>query len=338
MQRITTILIAFTLFAACANDGNDDENGAVQKDGTPSTSVKTLPSSTGAKAEIIIVCDDTIWDGKAGTVIKRVLAKEQYASRNEPYFDLFQLRKRDFKEMLTRTRHLIHIEKGKSNRAVVETDVYARPQNFVHIVYNDGEILDSLVKSIIGKAFTSFRELDMEITRKKWKGRTWPSPKNMAKEGITFMFPKSFQTTVDERDLVVGWAESKNADLVMFVHTRPFSFDDQLTFQREDIIRWRDSISKRHIPASREGSYTETETDPGPEIKVTKVGDYIGFETRGYFRSVGDFMGGSFINITLFDDANERVIMMDGLVYAPNQKKRNILMELEAIFRSVDIK
>lgn len=49
-------------------------------------------------------------------------------------------------------------------------------------------------------------------------------------------------------------------------------------------------------------------------------------------------MGGSFINITLFDDANERVIMMDGLVYAPNQKKRNILMELEAIFRSVDIK
>jgi hypothetical protein len=49
-------------------------------------------------------------------------------------------------------------------------------------------------------------------------------------------------------------------------------------------------------------------------------------------------MGGSFINITLFDDANERVIMMDGLVYAPNQKKRSILMELEAIFRSVDIK
>lgn len=336
MRNLIFFAVFFLAFA-CGGESQQENDLADEKKERREPK-KALPSSTGSKAEVIIVCDDTIWSGSAGATLRKVLAKEQYGSRHEPYFDLFQLRKRDFKEMLSRTRHLIHIEKGNANVAAVKADEFARPQNYMHIVYKDGDKLDSLVKSVVGQAFTSFRQLDMDIIRNKWKDRTWPSPKKMAKEGISFMFPKSFQTTVDERDLVVGWAESKNADLVMFVYTRPFSFEDQLTFQREDIIRWRDSISEIHIPADREGSYTQTETDPGPEIKVTKVGDYIGFETRGYFRSVGDFMGGSFINITLFDDANERVIMMDGLVYAPNQKKRSILMELEAIFRSVDIK
>lgn len=335
MRVLFTLLTLTLCIGACSEQaslsGEEDEQTS-----TPSS--KALPSSTGAKAEVIIVCDDTIWQGSAGGLLRRTLARDQYATRSETYFDLFQLRQRDFREMLSRTRHLIHIEKGTRNSAQVKTDGFARPQNYVHIVYRNGKDLDSLVKRVAAEAFNAFRNLDIAIIQKKWKGRTWPVPKEMASEGINFIFPKSFQTSVEKSNLLVGWAESKNADLVVFVHTRPFTFEDQLRFQKEDLIRWRDSISKAHIPADKEGSYTQTETDPAPEIHLTKVGDLIGFETRGYFRSVGDFMGGSFINITLFDDANSRVIMMDGLVYAPNQKKRSILMELEAMFRSLTLK
>jgi hypothetical protein len=180
-------------------------------------------------------------------------------------------------------------------------------------------------------------DLDMEIIRKKWREKSWPVPEAMTNEGIDFIFPSGFQTTVEEKNLMVAWASSKNADLVIFVYIRPFRIEEQLTFTNDDIIAWRDSISKIHIPADAEGSYIQTETIPRPEHRLTKIGDLVAVETRGYFRSVGDYMGGSFVNFTVFDDENERVIMLDGLVYAPNEKKRNVLMELESMFRSLEI-
>lgn len=340
--KLSSILSIFffsslVLSVGCSDVAKDAGEETIPKDGELRTR-KSLPSSTGAKGEIIVVCPDSIWEANAGGIIRNSLGGMQPGTKYENWFDLFHIRDRDFKEMLKRTRHLIHISAGSQNRSEHVRDMYATPQEFLYITFTNKASLDSMLTPAIRESFFRFRELDMEIVRKKWKNKVWPSPKPMKKQGIEFLFPKSFQTTVDTENLMVGWASSSKADLVMFVSVRPYTPEDQIKFQPEDIIKWRDSITKEHVPADAPGSYVQTETDPAPERKLTKVGPYIAFETRGYFRSVGDFMGGSFINFTIFDEERERMIMLDGLVYAPNEKKRGVLYELEAIFRSIQLK
>jgi hypothetical protein len=337
-HKILYVFLFCSFLIGCDSDSNKEGVDATEEVGeTRRSSSKSLPSSTGAKAEVIVVCPDSIWEGAAGGTMRSMLSGMQYGTRNESWFDLFHIRERDFKEMLKRTRHLIHIYPGNTNQTQLVRDMYASPQEYISIQYTNKAALDSMIAPAMKQAFLRFRQLDMDIVKKKWKNKVWPVPKAMRQNGIDFLLPKSFQTTVEEKNLVVAWASSSRADLVMFVSVRPFTLEQQMTFRQEHVIAWRDSISKLHIQADAPGSYTQTESDPAPERRLTKLGPHIAIETRGYFRSVGDFMGGSFINYVVIDEDRERMIMLDGLVYAPNEKKRNVLMELEAMFESLKL-
>ena len=41
-------------------------------------------------------------------------------------------------------------------------------------------------------------------------------------------------------------------------------------------------------------------------------------------------MGGPFVSIARVDEKNQRVVVVEGFVYFPNQPKRNVLKKLEA--------
>jgi hypothetical protein len=45
---------------------------------------------------------------------------------------------------------------------------------------------------------------------------------------------------------------------------------------------------------------------------------------------VGDMMGGPFVSHARLDEANQRVIVVEGFVYAPEKDKRNIIRQVEA--------
>lgn len=49
-------------------------------------------------------------------------------------------------------------------------------------------------------------------------------------------------------------------------------------------------------------------------------------------------MAGPFLNYTILDEANNRLIIVEGFTYAPSIKKRAFVFELEAIAKSLKIK
>ena len=73
-----------------------------------------------------------------------------------------------------------------------------------------------------------------------------------------------------------------------------------------------------------------------PSIENTEVDGHFAMETRGLWRVTNDFMGGSFINLTVYDEDHKQRVMLDGFVYAPDMSKRNLLLELEAILRTFE--
>jgi len=60
-------------------------------------------------------------------------------------------------------------------------------------------------------------------------------------------------------------------------------------------------------------------------------------EVRGLWRVEGDFMGGPFVSLTTVDEARNRVVTVEGYVFAPRYNKRNYLREVEAVVYSLDI-
>jgi hypothetical protein len=58
-------------------------------------------------------------------------------------------------------------------------------------------------------------------------------------------------------------------------------------------------------------------------------------ETRGLWRLENDFMGGPFVNYTFVNEKNNKVVTIDGYVFAPNKPKRDLLIQLEAIAHSI---
>ena len=48
-------------------------------------------------------------------------------------------------------------------------------------------------------------------------------------------------------------------------------------------------------------------------------------------------MAGPFINYTIIDKKNNRLVIFEGFTYAPSVNKRDFLFELEAIAKSMKI-
>jgi hypothetical protein len=72
-------------------------------------------------------------------------------------------------------------------------------------------------------------------------------------------------------------------------------------------------------------------------FRVSKVKNNHSAEMRGLWKMVNDYMDGPFINLSVLDVPNNRVIMMDGLVYAPRFDKRNYLRQVEAMVYSLEL-
>ena len=99
----------------------------------------------------------------------------------------------------------------------------------------------------------------------------------------------------------------------------------------------RDMKLQQYIPGPLVCSYMATETEFVPPL-VRPVKDYpAGYtvEMRGMWRVVNDFMGGPFVSYTFANPRSGQLVTVEGYYYEPNQKKRNQMLQLEAIAYSL---
>ena len=58
---------------------------------------------------------------------------------------------------------------------------------------------------------------------------------------------------------------------------------------------------------------------------TVNLGGRFAIETRGTWRMTGDLMGGPFVSYAFYDEDQGRFYLIDGMVYAPNDAKREFL-------------
>lgn len=102
----------------------------------------------------------------------------------------------------------------------------------------------------------------------------------------------------------------------------------------EDSIKViRDRLTKQFYQTSDDASYVVVAEDGFVVNEVNFNGRYALF-TQGLWELNIKGMGGPFVNYFFYDEATQRIYMIDGSIYAPRYYKRNLIQQMDVTLQS----
>jgi hypothetical protein len=159
------------------------------------------------------------------------------------------------------------------------------------------------------------------------------------KFNFSMTLPGSFYIANDSPEFMwIRHREIKSKDeleLGIMIYSRDYT--DSTAFNPNQIISWRNLITREFLPGPSPGSFMKISTEYIPPV-FTAVPDFGGgyaMETRGIWEVENDYMGGAFISYTFVHPGTQKLITLDGYVYNPNNDKKNYIRHLESIFWGV---
>jgi hypothetical protein len=332
MRLAAPILSLFVLvgLSACTENPDTKSSGVQSR-----ADQMTLAESNGGTLDFIVVAKDAVWDGIAGDYIRKYFTAPQYGlPQPEPEYTLRQVNPKEFNTLLTRSRSLIILEESADSNFAMQTNRWARPQLVATFTGSEKQMAKTIIAT--HDAVTSrFYASEIRIKQKRMQAaRMKQIPKVLRENGIkNMLINRAFEVEYEYDSLLVMWNKTVKSDQGILVYFRPMKENELV---ESNILNIRDSLVKRFIPGEREGSYMRTETILPAQVKTIKIDGKLTFETKGLWRTEGEFKGGPFINYTILDEEHNQLIIMDAFLFAPEIKKRNLLFELEAMLKSVE--
>jgi hypothetical protein len=235
--------------------------------------------------------------------------------------------------------------KAKDASTFVLKDVWATPQRVQFIV---GPTRDQLVDYLKAKKDGLVRQIhkmEQETIIVKVLGD--PKAKNsfadaMSKRvGYCIKKPETFRHSL-QKESFNGISQSlAEKHLGIYAHHEDYSSQGQ--FDLDYIIQRRNSVMGKYIEgADRKDSlrtYMSTNTkDVLPFYKVTEINGHYAVETRGWWTMENDYSAGPFVNYTIHCPSINKIVTLEGVVFAPGEDKMPLLRELELILNTFQVK
>ena len=328
MKKILYLLCIPILFIGCK--GNKD-SGFV------------LPTSTGNTNKILVVMKSNLWLGKPGDELRAVFGEHQVGlPQPETLLSVSQVAPSGFVSFIKNGKAILIFQKGTEEKISITRNKYAAPQIIVMATAKNEEGMINLIKNRGKEIIKIFKDDDIKFiqnifAKEKLDISQFKTLKNL---GLSIDIPERYKLVDDtgnflwlRQHLKSGIARGDGSNNIL-VYSVPFSDQDNI---EDNITTVRDTIGKKHIPGSKEGMYMITEQAYTPFTYEVKIDGKEAYETRGKWEVKNDFMAGPFLNYTIVDEKNKRLIIFEGFTYAPSVNKRDFLFELEAIGKSLKI-
>lgn len=330
MKKAVAIFILALLVISCKNGGGK--------------SGYTLPTSNGKTNKIMVVVKGIDWQGKLGDEIRTVFGEHQVGlPQPETLLSVGQVDPSGFSGFMRNNKAVLVLQEGQKEGLSVQKNKYAEPQIIVYGVAKDKEGLINLIKQRGKEIIKIFKDEDIKFTQRIFKKERVDETKfkTIQSLGITIDIPERYRLVEDtgeflwlRQHLKSGIARGDGTNNVL-IYSVPLEDESKVA---DNIVAVRDTIGKKHIPGSKEGMYMITEQAFTPFTFDAEIDGKKAYETRGKWEVKNDFMAGPFINYTVVDKKNNRLIVFEGFTYAPSVNKRDFLFELEAIAKSMKIK
>ena len=295
------------------------------------------PQSSGRINSISVIIDKPSWDGKIGDAIRNKYASEFIGlPQVEEAFTLNYIPYEAFTGFGRTARNIIYINKKKQDKPRMIRDRYARPQLFLEVSGLDNE---SIIQGILSSfEFSSAQFQNGEITENKNRIlNSLLKDTGLDSLNISLNIPSAYSVFKNEPETVWLQKPLKNGTSNLIIKDLNSSLSDFKKINLNDVVSLRDSIGKEFIPGRVENSYMITEKEYLPYISYQTVNGFEAVETRGTWEVKGDYMGGPFINYIIKDTLNNSLLYVEGFVFSPSQRKRDKMIELEAVIKSMVI-
>ena len=347
------LVLILGLFTAC-NKGNS---------GSSINSISgVLPSSTGGADEIMFVLPSHLYT----TATKKAISNEynkvyRILPAEESIFNISKVEYSSMNSLMYRFRNIVlmanlnqetevlglakevlteaqyeKLSKGEQKTFIL-TNVWSKPQNVVFIFGDDEEDLQSSLMESAPDVMSHISKTDLEEYKKMaYLNGVNLSLKDQWREyhGLELDIPSDFKLAENEGNFVSLRKDVKQGMI--------FIFFDIIEYSGE-IPDFNNGIALRNergtfVSSDNKGSYMSADTTLGFKTTKTLSGDLIRYETSGLWRMENDFMGGPFINQYIIDNKNNRVIFLDGFIYAPgDNKKKRYMRQLEGVFSTLKV-
>lgn len=308
----------------------------------------------GGYSNIIVVVEDQFWEKGIQQDVELIFAKNiDGLYTPEPEFDITQIANNNFTSVFKSQRMIleIKIDPNTQKTGVFEPVVgTARNQKYIKIIGRGLSEISNLLYSKQNDLFQHYNQKRLTALQEQYKEeRSFPTMEKMRKKyGFTIDIPKDYNLINLEDNFVYFSKQGKLEcdrgirkqcyyQKGIFIHHYPYNGPKD--FELKNILQKRDSITKIYLlgPDRAKKTYMEYEKDFPIYQQTTSVLNSYAMELKGWWNMVNATMGGPFVHYTFLDQKNNRVIMIDGYVFAPNFNKRRFIKQLEALSKTIEI-
>lgn len=296
------------------------------------------PNISGSQGEMLIVMDDSVKNAVGGETMQDIMRQQvQALPQAEPLFDISIIPHRAFGERLRSFRNLVIVNMDPEKEADIKfyKDRWGKQQAMTQIYAGDSLELDSLLDAEEVRLTSFF--VDAERKRNERYYRKYINKElveEFKEEWDAFMIiPNGFSANQPGKNFRWMSEESPLTSKGLFVWSYDYTGAESIS--KSFLLNKRDSVLKKNVPGPSEGSYMVTESRLPVSYKRFKNNDHQVAELRGLWKVEGDLMGGPFVCFAHIDEENDRVVVTDGYIYAPEKpNKRNLVWEIESVLYS----
>ncbi len=320
---------------------------------------------TGKVGEILVVCDQAIWDSPIQETLDSQLV--QYILPYLPDVPTFQLTHRTpkhFTQGVKRFRNTLFLNidpsyKGKEGKIEKRKDVWAKGQLVIDVTGKDYNQLIAICRKGLGMVHEEFDNASWRRLLNNYK-RNKPTHINKSIQenfGIDIALPSGSKLLTKRPNFYriefpeasrpiefIGAGEDVGA-VLSGVMIYQYSFKDSSQFTLENLLKDRDTMLRYNAPYEVEGMYMGTQYNEFvyPEGNViSSIYGVQGYEMRGMFVFTGRRKfgtGGAFWAFHFKHPKRNKLITVSGYVDAPATTTwTHPLRIVQAVLRSVQIK
>ncbi|MDR2920218.1 MAG: DUF4837 family protein [Tannerella sp.] len=291
-------------------------------------------SAIGLPYEIAVTMDESVWADSAGHVLKEeLLIDVPGLPQSEATMKIMYVKPQDFNGMMTYLRNVLIVDVNESKYTKVslksEKDKWVDKQVVAYLTSPTKEGLIDYLKENrrqLADFFTREEMLRMgNVYRDYFSSKVMEMVKNRFDVSIYAPAEMAYFKDTTNFFWTSNNANTGRMDLVIYT----FPYTDPNTFTLDYLVAMRDSIMKINMPGTYPNSYMSTNKLMTDYNSITLNGKYAGV-LRGLWEMEGDMMGGPFVSVARLDEVNNRVVVAEGFVYAPETDKRSYIRRIEA--------
>ncbi len=349
-KHITILALLSLLFFGCKNQRQDAE-------------VENLkPRTEGHPGELLVVLTPDQSKSVLGKAIEDSFTNTYYVitPQPEPVLKVITKTPEQYQKFFRLFRNILRVNIGQSKKhetpkISVYRDLDARDQLTFEISANSRSKAAELLKQKKDYIIDLIEDKEIERLQTDIYNKKNTEIISMLESdyGINLQVPAEFEIAEKRPDFV--WLRKapkqlaqdvndkmivSNQDIALekniFIYTYPYTNDS--TFTPEFLFNKRDTILKYNVPGTRPNTYMGTEYGYGVEPhykEITHRGDFA-VEIKGIWKLINGFMGGPFVSLTKLDKKNNRIVTVEGNIYAPHTKKREYIRSMEAIVKTLN--